>query len=303
MTPAVRAARLDRIICPCKSSIENYIQKKALEEWKERHDVSQFLVICRTSGNSMLAVYFTYHRVSDALEWAQLSQFTLTFPTREWGKRIQTVLVLTFIEFLSFGTYSDTGILGSTLSRRKQTETYVEKNQANRPIIYQTFQKECIPGRNSFAENELSRKGPRYPWGDVQPHFAISPSAVVVPCFVPLTLGYVAFSQVKIVRWWSWIKAKRWNDWLKFRCHYLNLSRWACRIGSKVAAVSESPGNPPAPGEIPAEELLPSMLTSFTASATQSLAFAWPCNNFQQIKSWHVWILSEWKNMYIFASP
>lgn len=64
----------------------------------------------------MLAVYFTYHRVSDALKWAQLSQFTLTFSTRERGKRIQTVLVLAFVEFLCFGTYSNTGILGSTLS-------------------------------------------------------------------------------------------------------------------------------------------------------------------------------------------
>ncbi len=52
----------------------------------------------------------------------------------------------------------------------------------------------------------------------------------------------------------------------------LNLSRWACKIGSRVTAVSESPPT----GDIPDEELLPIMLTSLTASATQSLAFACP---------------------------
>lgn len=60
--------------------------------------------------------------------------------------------------------------------------------------------------------------------------------------------------------------------------NYLNLSRCACKIGSNVAAVSDSVKDPVIPlGEYPAaDEVLASMLTSLTASATQSLALACP---------------------------
>ena len=99
-------------------------------------DGSQFLVICRSSGNSRLAVYFTYHRVSDALEWTQLSQFTFTLPARERSKRIQTILVLAFIKFFCLRAYSCTGILGCALhgTRRRnlrENKSCRHTNQSN----------------------------------------------------------------------------------------------------------------------------------------------------------------------------
>lgn len=68
-------------------------------------------------------------------------------------------------------------------------------------------------------------------------------------------------------------------------------------------AVSESLCNPPETGDIPADELLLNMLTSLTASATQSLAFAWPCNGFKTNQiTWFMNINGVEQDVY-FTSP
>jgi hypothetical protein len=137
-------------------------------------DGSQFLFICPSSGNSRLAVYFTYHRVSGALEWTQLSQFTLTLPARERSKRIQTILVLAFIQFFCLRAYGCTGILGCAL--------------------YGTRRRRNLRKNKSY---ELSRIGLRYRCGDAPLRCAVTPPAAVVPDFEPPVLGYVAYCVYK----------------------------------------------------------------------------------------------------------